>query len=444
MRNSKLSRRWGGQQKRTITGTMFLGKKRTRHQHDSPDTTTTTRKFTKLPGLLSRWCGSLSMRDVQRTSQESDSTNSGSRRLPLDAAHNRERHQHTTRNKDIILGTAVHGDDTQSQGRYQCDDVDQGDMAALVWLSRLIESGQDDKHPRQHAIFATSIGRGAQKYRHQQRLRPVGNEELLDLSSAVRLTDSPAQGGQLGSRIAQVITHVTTLDLTGLGFDHFPEELLRLTSLRNLCMADNAIEELPAGIERLSLLERLVLRNNRLSSLPLELGHLENLRELCVCGNLIAHVPTAVGQPYRLPELRPLSFKKVSSAPAKVNLVRRTCLPSTSRLNQDREAKRNVKLVLIGDLASGKTDMAVTYIQVGCEDHFPTLWPKSARARGCERKSCGNRASHLVGRERAPSRRRSPRLLCPGAACTHQSRSPSTTLQVRCTASMTTHGVAHL
>lgn len=143
-------------------------------------------------------------------------------------------------------------------------------MGALVWLSRLIESGQDDKHSRQHAIFATSIGRGgAQKYRHQ---RPGGDAGLLDLSSAVRLTDSSAQG-QLGSRIAQVITHVTTLDLTGHGFDHFPEELLRLTSLRNLCLADNRIEELPAGIERLSLLERLVLRNNRLTSLPLELGH---------------------------------------------------------------------------------------------------------------------------------------------------------------------------
>lgn len=49
-------------------------------------------------------------------------------------------------------------------------------------------------------------------------------------------------------------------------------------------------------------------------------------------------------------------------------------LTVSGRLHQDREAKCSVKLVMIGDLASGKTDMAVTYIQVSCQDHIPSLW----------------------------------------------------------------------
>jgi hypothetical protein len=385
---------------------MLLGKKKTRHHHDDTSTTT-TRKSTKRPGIFSRW-RSTSMRASRAPVQESDSTDSDSR--PLDAGQDRAHHQHTTRNKDIILYTAVHNtDDIKSQGRYQCDAVDQGDMGALVWLSRLIESGQDDKHSRQHAIFATSIGRGgAQKYRHQ---RPGGDAGLLDLSSAVRLTDSSAQG-QLGSRIAQVITHVTTLDLTGHGFDHFPEELLRLTSLRNLCLADNRIEELPAGIERLSLLERLVLRNNRLTSLPLELGHLENLRELCVCGNLIAHVPTAVGQPYRLPELRPLSFMKVSPAPNMstwlvVSAYRQRSSSSGSRGQMQCQAgddrRPGVRQNGHGrDLHPGKLSRPHPFSLGHC-----------CQKRGCERKLCDvceSRASHLEGRERAPSRRPFPPL----------------------------------
>jgi hypothetical protein len=181
-----------------------------------------------------------------------------------------------------------------------------------------------------------------------------------------------------------------------------------------------------------------VLRNNRLTSLPLELGHLENLRELCVCGNLIAHVPTAVGQPYRLPELRPQSFMKVSSVPTWL-------VVSAYRQRSSSSGPRGQVQCQVGD----DRRPGVRQNGHGCDLHpgkLPRPHPFSlGQKRGCERKFCDvceSRASHLVGRERAPSRRPFPRLLCPGAACTPQSRSLSTTLQVRRTASMATRGVA--
>jgi hypothetical protein len=288
---------------------MFGSRGRKNKQNSQRDSSTSSKA--KRASIFNLWrdC-SASMRELRHRPNQAESEwrNEREKRLGTmslpeeDDADDRGNRQY---NKDIIRnpsgGAKGEGDNIASgESRYECDHVNKEDIAALVWLSKLIES--ETERMRSHTLFASRT------HRHRPVPRPVTGAPF-QLSALQHDLFNRRRSGQLGARIAHLMDHVTTLDLTAHQLDRFPEEVLRLTSLRNLCLADNRIESVPPAIERLDQLERLVLRNNRLTSLPLEMGNLGSLRELCVCANFIAHVPTAVGQLYRLPELRPLSCK---------------------------------------------------------------------------------------------------------------------------------------
>ncbi len=73
---------------------------------------------------------------------------------------------------------------------------------------------------------------------------------------------------------------VKFLDLSGKQLKEFPMEILMLTELRVLILADNDLILLPKEISTLSQLERLELQRNNIDVLPDEMITMHNLKRI--------------------------------------------------------------------------------------------------------------------------------------------------------------------
>lgn len=79
----------------------------------------------------------------------------------------------------------------------------------------------------------------------------------------------------------------TQLDLSNKGLSSWPQDLLKITSLRDLNLSHNSLSSVPAEIFSLTNLTRLDLSYNNISSLPIEITEIPTLVHLNLEGNPI-------------------------------------------------------------------------------------------------------------------------------------------------------------
>ncbi|CAK8724187.1 hypothetical protein GMJAKD_13705 [Candidatus Electrothrix aarhusensis] len=198
------------------------------------------------------------------------------------------------------------------------------------------------------------------KWPHTLNLRKKGLSslppELFLFTDLIALDLSCNEFTDLPPEISR-FTKLTHLNICGNKFTSLPPELFQLESLIALGLSDLELTALPPEISRLKNLAVLYLHQNKLTSLPPELFQLRNLRELTLWSNQLTSLSPKICQLSQLTDLR-LSDNPFVSPPQEVikqglEAIRlhfsfRQC-PSQS-LNE-------VKVVLIGDRASGKTSL---------------------------------------------------------------------------------------
>lgn len=129
--------------------------------------------------------------------------------------------------------------------------------------------------------------------------------------------------------------------LDGRGITEFPPNLLKMTTLRELHIANNSIERIPLEISNLTELTDLNISNNRLLTLPPSMGFLTNLKNLKLTGNSFQTPP---------PEILSKSTKMI--------------LGYLRDLAKGSEPIYRVKLMMVGQENVGKS----SYIRRSCID----------------------------------------------------------------------------
>jgi Leucine-rich repeat (LRR) protein len=94
----------------------------------------------------------------------------------------------------------------------------------------------------------------------------------------------------LPESIGSCFAHLEVLDISHNKFTHLPKRLVKVTSLVELHVQDNELQELRYDILQLKSLQVLDVSNNRLSSIPSKLIQKLKLRFFRFSGNqLLIH-----------------------------------------------------------------------------------------------------------------------------------------------------------
>lgn len=92
------------------------------------------------------------------------------------------------------------------------------------------------------------------------------------------------------------LSALTEVDLSGNGFEVFPDSLLELKHLKKLSLSRNKLKSLPDKIANLVYLQDLDVGRNLLESVPSEIGSLTKLRFLNLMANNLTELPDEIGQ----------------------------------------------------------------------------------------------------------------------------------------------------
>ncbi|MDR2193714.1 MAG: AAA family ATPase [Treponema sp.] len=98
---------------------------------------------------------------------------------------------------------------------------------------------------------------------------------------------------ELPSAISAFVS-LESIDLSGNHFSKLPETIITLQTLKKLKVNDNDLTELPENIDKLSLLETLDVSHNRLTRLPDSIKNLRRLKNFDFNLNKLADVPNSI------------------------------------------------------------------------------------------------------------------------------------------------------
>uniref|UniRef100_UPI004057AB3F COR domain-containing protein n=1 Tax=Candidatus Electronema sp. TaxID=2698783 RepID=UPI004057AB3F len=157
--------------------------------------------------------------------------------------------------------------------------------------------------------------------------------ERAKASGTTRLDLSNKELTTLPTEICE-LTNLTWLALSHNRLTTLPPEICQLTNLAYLSLSDNHIRELPLAICQLSNLVWLSLSRNQLATLPSEICHLSKLKELHLTDN-------------------PLSAPPYEIAQQGIDAIREYF----AELEKSTQPLNEVKVLLIGDGAAGKTSL---------------------------------------------------------------------------------------
>ncbi|XOF33563.1 MAG: COR domain-containing protein [Candidatus Electrothrix sp. YB6] len=201
------------------------------------------------------------------------------------------------------------------------------------------------------------------------------------------ITSLPPEIGQL--------TGLTFLYLNSNQLTTLPEELFYLTNLTRLYLHDNKLCTLPREIGQLSNLNHLNLAHNQLTSLPSEISQLINLTEFDLSCNRLNSLPKEIGLltkliylwlEYNQLTLLPVELAQLTSL-TRLNLKsNRLTIPPLEIIGQGIDAIRlylaslqqeerplnQVKLLLIGEGAAGKTSLVKQLFNEDFDAHEDT------------------------------------------------------------------------
>jgi internalin A len=180
--------------------------------------------------------------------------------------------------------------------------------------------------------------------------------ELFQLTDLTALDLSCNQIAVLPPHIAK-LKNLEQLNLCGNKFTVLPPELFQLAQLTVLALSDLQLTSLPPDIAKLKNLVVLYLHQNKLTALQPELFQLTNLRELVLWNNQITVLPQEICQLAELTALS-LSGNPVVSPPPEVVEKGIEAIRLHFAFKQGGTQPLNeVKLIVIGDRASGKTSL---------------------------------------------------------------------------------------
>ncbi|XP_044859070.1 leucine-rich repeat and death domain-containing protein 1 isoform X4 [Mauremys mutica] len=114
-----------------------------------------------------------------------------------------------------------------------------------------------------------------------------------------------------GLGAAPEICHLSSLEklklcqINGLKLTKLPEELSKLTCLRELDISHNALKDIPEGIGELKHLVSLTANNNSISQLPKSVTSLSDLQQLNLSGNQLICLPSGL---QHLQSLKDINF----------------------------------------------------------------------------------------------------------------------------------------
>ncbi|CAK8710821.1 hypothetical protein GKODMF_02145 [Candidatus Electrothrix gigas] len=205
--------------------------------------------------------------------------------------------------------------------------------------------------------------------------------------SGKQLTELPPEVGQL--------TNLTWLELQGNRLTSLPQEIGQLTNLQQLNLRGNRLVTLPPNIGQLENLTILYLSHNRLASLPPKIGQLTNLKRLNLTDNQLTHLPSEISkltnltrlelrdnqltilppEICQLPKLKslylrgnPLTSPPIEIADKGINAIRRYFV----ELEKSKQPLNEVKILLIGDGAAGKTSLVKQLLGQPFDEHEDT------------------------------------------------------------------------
>jgi small GTP-binding protein len=180
--------------------------------------------------------------------------------------------------------------------------------------------------------------------------------ELFQLANLTRLNLSGNQLPTLPPEISQ-LKNLQRLHLSGNQFASLPSELFRLKNLTGLNLSGNQLSALPPEISQLKNLQQLLLWDNKLTHLPPELSRLKNLTMLYLSDNQLTALPPEICQLTKLQELylddNPLIFPPYEIAKQGIEAIREYF----AELEKSKQPLNEVKILLIGDGAAGKTSL---------------------------------------------------------------------------------------
>lgn len=180
--------------------------------------------------------------------------------------------------------------------------------------------------------------------------------ELFSLTDLIALDLSCNQLKELPPEIAR-LTKLEQLNICNNQFAALPPELFQLEHLTVLGLSELQLTHLPPEIAQLKNLMVLYLHQNKLAALPPELFQLKNLRELILWNNQLTAVPPEICQLDELTNID-LSGNPIASPPPEVVKQGIEAIRLHFAFQQcSNQPLNEVKVILIGDKAAGKTSL---------------------------------------------------------------------------------------
>ncbi|XCN72476.1 MAG: COR domain-containing protein [Candidatus Electrothrix aestuarii] len=180
-------------------------------------------------------------------------------------------------------------------------------------------------------------------------IKKAKKKSLLNLSSR-GLTELPPELFQL--------TNLIRLDLTNNELTSLPSEIAQLTNLEELKLRSNHLTTLPPEICCLTNLKRLELDQNELDEIPPEISLLPKLRWLDLSYNKLTKLPPEIGQLITNDAYIPLYDNPLTSPPSEIAEQGLQAIRQYfTSLQQEEQPLNQVKLLLIGEGAAGKTSL---------------------------------------------------------------------------------------
>lgn len=210
------------------------------------------------------------------------------------------------------------------------------------------------------------------------------NEELLQKievakASEATMLDLSDKGLTILPSEICCLTSLTWLNLDRNQLTVLPPELFQLTDLKKLYLYDNQLKALPPEIDCLTNLIRLDLDHNQLTALPMQIGYLTNLAALHLSHNQLTALPPEIVQLTKLEIIR-LDGNPLISPPPEITYkgIEAICR-YFSELEKSTQQLNEVKTLLIGDGAAGKTSLVKQLLGEAFDPHEDTTHGISIR-----------------------------------------------------------------
>ncbi|XOF35266.1 MAG: COR domain-containing protein [Candidatus Electrothrix sp. YB6] len=195
--------------------------------------------------------------------------------------------------------------------------------------------------------------------------------EICQLMNLTRLDLDYNQLTSLPPEIGQ-LTNLTKLYLDGNQLTGLPQEIGQLTKLTVLGLGNNQLTNLPLEISQLTNLTVLDLSDNQLTSLPPEICQLTNLTALGLSDNQLTTLPPEICQLTNLTALW-LDGNPLLCPPLEIAVKGRKVMQEYfAELEKGQQALNEVKVLLIGDGAAGKTSLVKQLLGQPFDEHEDT------------------------------------------------------------------------